>query len=131
MTSISLILNGKPYVIANLRSLNKLKDDLYNTLVLNHQYQVKSIVSEDVFQSFVDYLVNDTIPDIQKDNFHEYVLLNDEFEILSQIITDKEEELCNEINYVDILLNYPNQDDSYYEERISKNFLNMKMKWHN
>ena len=45
------------------------------------KYEVQSNVIEPVFQSFLDFWVQDIKPEINKDNYFEFCLLNQEFQL--------------------------------------------------
>ena len=76
-----LILNSKfykiPFLFNNLTRINSL---IFYSLISHHRYQVKSKINEIIFQSFIDYLVNDKLPGINYNNIDEYSLLNQEFQ---------------------------------------------------
>ena len=70
-----LILNSKAFEIPLVfKNIINISPEISNKLIINsdHQYTIKSNVSEEVLQSFINYLVNDEIPDIQIENYNEY-----------------------------------------------------------
>lgn len=87
-----LILNNKFFQIpVKFNHLNDIPPSILNTLVTdpNHRYYVKSDVTEEVFQNFIDYLVEDQIPDIQEDDFYLYYELCEEFNLMDLIYQKK------------------------------------------
>lgn len=59
--------------IRNKSILNKLMED--------HQYEIKSLISYEVFESFINFLSKGQSPDLHIDNISEYSVINQEFEI--------------------------------------------------
>ena len=90
--TVKLILRSKsfpiPYIFRHLIDISaKISRSLiYNS---NHEYQVESTVSDEVFLSFIDYLVNDKLPEIEIETFNEFFLLSEEFEILQDFVEEK------------------------------------------
>lgn len=85
----------------------------------NHQYEIQSNVSDDVFQSFIEYLVYSKHPDIQIDNIHEYIELSTEFNILQDIIENKKKEFGEYLINLNAFFITNNQNLPYYEEQIA------------
>ena len=93
-----LILKSKPYAIPTVfKHTIDMSREIYNFLIFNnnHSYQVKSNVSDQVFRSFVSYLINDEEPDITLENFNQYLELSQEFKLLNSLLADKKEFLVN------------------------------------
>lgn len=68
-----LILKSKQYTIPTMfKHIVDMPLDIFNYLIFNdnHSYQIKSNVSEQVFQSFLDYLINDNEPNITLGNYN-------------------------------------------------------------
>lgn len=76
------VLNKKSFPMPfQFRHYNDISQNIISTLVNspNHQYHVKTKVNEEIFQNFINYLIDDTIPHIDEDNFYYYYELCDEF----------------------------------------------------
>lgn len=101
--------------------LSDLPENILISLITvpNHQYQVKSNVCEEVFGSFIKYLVDNKLPDITINNINEYIELNSEFQLLSHIIEQKKEQLGEFMINLNGILNHQSNDTSYYEKEIA------------
>lgn len=114
--------NSKIFTIPSLfKHLLDISPDISNSLVFgqNHYYCLKSKVNEKVFQSFIDYLVDDKIPDIDVFNFNEFMLLSQEFNILIEFLEDKKKQLGEYLIYINGLLTNKNENSTFYEEQIA------------
>lgn len=119
-----LLLDSKTFNVPSIfKHMLDISPKIVNILIFNknHQYQVESKVSENVFQSFLKYLINDDIPDIQIDNFNEYLQLSKEFKILDDIIKAKSNEFGEYFINLNALNNIKNTDLSDYEEQVALN----------
>ena len=122
--SFKLILRSKEFQIpSNVKYLRKIPDDIRNSLFFNpnNQYYVQSNVSEEVFQSFVDYWINNTLPDIRKDNISEYLQISQEFNLLKELIDSKMELWGEYLIHLNGLNERNNKELSLHEEQITKN----------
>ena len=82
-----LILQSKIYKIPLIfPSLILINPVINNKLLIKKRYKVKSRVNEQIFTSFVNYLVNNVIPEICLNNISEYDELSQEFDIMHEII---------------------------------------------
>ncbi|KAK8887431.1 hypothetical protein M9Y10_038475 [Tritrichomonas musculus] len=114
--------NSKVFTIPSLfKHLLDISPDISNSLVFgqNHYYCLKSKVNENVFQSFIDYLVDDKIPDIDVFNFNEFMQLSQEFNILIEFLEDKKKQLGEYLIYINGLLTNKNENSTFYEEQIA------------
>ena len=96
-----LIFNDKSFPIPiNFYHYQNISQNILQTLIHDqkHQYEVQTNVPEEIFQSFVDYLVNNTISGINIENFYLYFQLCEEFEI-SDLISR------NRLGFSDYLIN--------------------------
>ena len=71
---------------SNFRFLDDINTIIYTTLIEKSQYEVKSDVSKEVFESFIKYWMDRELPDINKSNIHEYEKLSKEFDLMKDII---------------------------------------------
>ena len=84
---IKLILKSKEFSISsNFCYFNDINPEIYKSLTTNHHYKVQSNVSEEVFQSFLDYWLTKKLPSIDDNNIHEYVELSEEFDLMKDLI---------------------------------------------
>lgn len=83
MSQSKLILRSKAFDIPKrFKMMGSLSDDILNSLESEkHQYDVKSMVCEEIFQTFIQYLLTGKIPEIHIDNIFELSLLAQEFGI--------------------------------------------------
>lgn len=73
-------------VPTNFPFLSNVNPNILQSLVKSGQYTVKSDVSEEVLQSFLNNWVTNDIPDINPDNFSEFDKLSQEFERMKDLI---------------------------------------------
>ncbi|KAK8835008.1 hypothetical protein M9Y10_020613 [Tritrichomonas musculus] len=89
---IDLILNGKKHTIpSKFTRLAIVSDDVYYEIMKDHKYVVHSNVTDDVFQSFINFWTNEEEPEIMIENVHEYDLLYREFGIIGDLLLKKRE----------------------------------------
>ena len=117
------ILNGQEYTIQfSLKLFNKLGDAICRELINTEKYLVRSNVSNENFQVFLDFL-NDKIqtPELTTNNYYDYFLLSEEFnKNLSDYLSKQE---FNNIKNLSILKNAKTEearDKSYFEEYIAE-----------
>lgn len=85
--TFKLILKTKTFFISSdLPCINDINTKIILELLENRQYEVKSDISEEVFQYFINYLVNAEPPNILPDNIKEYTQLSQEFGIMKDFI---------------------------------------------
>lgn len=85
--AFELILQSKIFKIpSKFPSLIYVDRNIYTKLITEKRYEVKTRSNELIFQSFVNYWVNEEIPDLQFDNIDEYDELSQEFDIMKEII---------------------------------------------
>lgn len=109
------------YIPFNFKHSIDISPNILNSIIINshHQYQVESNVSENTFQSFVNYLINDLIPDIEIDNINEYNQLSQEFGLLREIIENKKKIFGEYLVNLNFLQN-KGTDLSSCEEEIAR-----------
>lgn len=121
--TFQLILKAKTFTIPTIfKHSVDISPDIYNYLIFNsdHSYHVKSNVSEEVFQSFLNYLINDEEPDINLDNINQYYEISQEFNLLQKIISAKIHSFGEYFVNINGLMQ-KNTDLSKYEESIAIN----------
>lgn len=116
--------SNKYPICTQFNGIDKCSKQLYKDLVFSsdHTHIVNSDVSDVVFQSLINYMNNGTLPQITKENYLEYLMINEEFQILTEFIKKSEEEFGTDFKCIvqlnDIKIN---QDNSFLENQISKN----------
>ena len=114
--TLSLIFKSKIFTIpSRFRSLNDVKSDIYESLLANQKYEVKSNVSEEVFKSFINHWVNRETPDINQNNLFEYELLSEEFDRMRGIIDIFKKQQQNQNN------NFSHDEEKQAQENIIQN----------
>lgn len=84
---LKLILKSKEfYIPISFCSINDIDQDIYYQLTTNLQYEVKSDVSEEVFESFINHWLNKVLPKINSDNISQYEKLSQEFDKMKDVI---------------------------------------------
>lgn len=118
-TEYSIFLKSKEYKIPKKKQIIIMASDrVADNLLLNDNYIVKSNVSHEVFESFLDYWKDkNKIPNITPINYKEYKDLSQEFEIMSDLISSQRN---NTLLNISILLNSVNTDTSDIEKIISQ-----------
>ncbi|KAK8892977.1 hypothetical protein M9Y10_030231 [Tritrichomonas musculus] len=105
--------------VTTLNTVTILKTLLY----YNHQYEVQSNVSEEVFLSFKDFLKINKQPDIKDDNIIEYDILYREFKYgkLNEILSEKRKTLKDYSQYINDISDNRIKDKSSSEAIIANN----------
>ena len=97
---MKLIFRSKEFLLpSTLGSLLTIDEEIKSILQTKKRYEIKSDVSEKVFQSFINYLINNGIPEIDDSNILEYDKLSEEFNIMKNIINLFKFRPTNEINF--------------------------------
>lgn len=118
-TSYDLIFRNQILHVPKIQEIiisvsKRVADELLNS----NKYIVKSNVSDDIFQNFVDFWIdNKKIPIIDHTNLTEYQQLSQEFGMLSELISSKKDPLFNIL----CLSNNSKCDKSSFEKNISCN----------
>ena len=98
--SIKLILKSKEFIMPPdfCTCLNSNLSVLTN-LETKKEYEVKSEVSTEIFQTFINCMINRIFPDINDDNISEYELLSKEFNYMEEYINLYKLKFHNEHNF--------------------------------
>lgn len=119
-TSIELILNSTTFTIQYSPKLKELSDEVMKELFDYHKYVVQSHVENNTFKSFIKYLVDDIIPEINMDNFWDYYQLSKEFGILQNEVESKISQYGDNWYNLTYIKNVDSHDLSYYEDYIAQ-----------
>lgn len=122
--SLKLYLNFRKYETPlKFKGLVDVDDEIYSQLIYNpnHEYHVKSKVSEETFSSFLEYWISGKEPLITHINLFEYVQLSEEFKIMNEVIqkTKNNFDACEQNLYK--LKHLNNIDKKSIEQTISSN----------
>lgn len=122
--SLKLYLNSRKYEIPpKFKRLLDVDDDIYSQLIYNpnHEYQVKSEVSEENFSLFLEYWTLGKEPLITSKNLIEYEQLSEEFKIMNEVIQKAKNnfDVCEQNLYK--LKHLKNIDKKQIEQTISSN----------
>lgn len=80
-------LNSKGFPIpSNSRYLTDISPEIYDKLTKNKFYIIKSKIKTNVLKSFINYLMFREMPNIDKTNLSDYVLLSKEFDCMIDLI---------------------------------------------
>lgn len=106
----TLVLNGKEFSLPKkFKKIGELPDKIYNSLTDgDFKYKIDSNVKYDSLDSFIQYLINGTIPEVTISNFSDLNQLAQEFDQteISSIIKDKIakwKEYENKLGQLDLL----------------------------
>lgn len=120
--SFKLILRSKSFTIPSVfKNLVNISQTISRSLIFNsnHEYQVESNVSDEVFQSFIEYLVNDRLPEIEIETFDEFLQLSEEFQILREFIEEKRGQFGEYLVNLNGLKDTKNVNHSIYTEKVA------------
>ena len=87
--SLKLYLNFRKYEAPpKFKGLIDIDDEIYSQLIFNpnHEYHVKSKVSEETFSLFLEYWISGKKPLIKQNNLFEYAQLSEELKIMNEVI---------------------------------------------
>lgn len=124
--SLELIVKSKSYSLPfQFKGLFEIKTSIYYQLLVdpNHKYFVESNISEQNFQSFIDFLVNDKEPNITTYNYYDFLQLSQEFQYtkLEELIQSIKKN-WNKFELNLYLLNDPKITDKFMiEQNVSEN----------
>ena len=89
-----------------------------STQISNQEYyNVESAIKQETFDSFKKYLMDSLEPEINSDNMHDFYLLSQEFQILTDYLSSKIDEDSFNLS---ILTSNTSEDKSQSERYISK-----------
>lgn len=124
--SLKLISGSKQYELPfKFKGISDIKTDIYYQLLVNseHNYFVKSNVSEENFLLFIDYLVHKKIPTITVGNYYDIFRLSDEFDLseLKEIVQSAKKKKMNKYELNLYLLNDPTiEEKCAIEQAVSQ-----------
>lgn len=121
--SFSLFLNNQEFLIPrDFELLLKFPKRVSSQLVSQFHYNVESKVPSNIFQTFIDYLKdNSKIPTINSDNLYEYRLLSKEFNFLSEYTMKPELDPVYHVSLLKKAFTDSINDNANNEEYIAKN----------
>lgn len=97
------LLKNESFEVPNkLNFLNKLGENIANHLLNSGKYLINSNVQTQNFRSFLSYLSSDNYKlEINSDNYHDFFLLNNEFNnIISDIIMKPEFDVIKKVQFL-------------------------------
>ncbi|KAK8896976.1 hypothetical protein M9Y10_014906 [Tritrichomonas musculus] len=71
---------------SNIIALKDFDTNIYNILITEQLYEVKSNVHVELFESFIRHWINNETPDINLNNIDDFVLLSQEFDRMQNLI---------------------------------------------
>ena len=116
-----LLKNQKFEVLVNYSFFVKVGEDIGQHLLGSKKYIVKSNVNPQNFQEFLTYLtINNITLKIDSKNYHDFYLLNEEFNhLLSDILLKPEYSVLHEESMLNILISKEATDKSFIEKEIA------------
>lgn len=118
-STYQLLLKSKIYEIPMMfKHIVEIRHKITKVLIFSssHQYQVESNVTDDIFQLFINYMINDELPDI---NINDFLQLSQEFGLLEEELKAKIAQLGEYLVNLNGLQNKKSSDVSFYEEQIA------------
>ena len=112
------------FIPGQFHGIDMCSEQVYNDFAFspNHTHYVSSNISDEVFQSLVYYMINGIPPQITKDNFVDYLKINDEFNLLKNFIKKTEDEFGVDLKCIIQLSDTKSkQDNKVLEIYIAKN----------
>lgn len=107
-----------PCSIKFIKQIPPQYEELSDLLIGQHKYNVQSCVRNEVFQKFLDFWQNKTIPELNENNIWEFYLLSNEFGIMVDYITSPQFEKFFDIAY----LIYSKQESNNNNNHLHHNF---------
>lgn len=83
-----------------LKQIPSQYEELSDLLIGEHKYDVQSPVQNEIFQMFLDFWQNETLPEFNKYNIWDFYLLSNEFGIMTDYITSPQFEQLFNITYL-------------------------------
>ena len=120
---VKFLFKSKPFSVSLQRKdYQNLPQPVLLSLLIQQQYEIKSDVKEEIFQSIIEYFVHETVPGIQKDNIDEYDLISKELQLqpISEIIQQKRDFFNNISKIISSISDKSVTDNSSAEHSISK-----------
>lgn len=119
--SYKFVLNSKEFEIpSNISRLHDMSPNIYLSFISEGFYTVQSDVSEEVFKSFIKYLVTNEVPNIDITSIMEYSQLSQEFNLMHSLIFSIEHTKEFHVHQVEKLNNPSIQNKSEIEKFIAK-----------
>lgn len=120
MENLKFILDDKIFHIpSNFIRLNDISQDIYVSLMNEHQYVIQSIISPETMQSFINYLTKNELPNITASNKIEYYQLSKEFNIMGNLLSSYQDTIESYLHNINILKDQSIKDKSRFEEIIT------------
>lgn len=128
--SHTFTLKGKKYEISvdymrGMQILPKIPKEIGIKLLKNEEYTVQSQVQPEIFQNFLDYWQNSKEPEIISDNFFEYYLLNKEFGLMTEYLSEKYDQVDFHISSLKYLSN--NQQNAPIDKSDHEKYIAMHL----
>lgn len=123
-TNVTLIFNGQANQVSfQTQILRNLPENIFLSIFNNHRYEIQSNISEEVFQSFVNYISSGELPIIDRDNYDDFNQLNQEFCItqLAEFLQSKRKEFGEYLINIINLKKSSNSNKSQIELSIATN----------
>lgn len=86
-STFRLLLHQEYFEIpSSFQRLSEIKQYIYENLMMNKEYIIKSEITKDILLNFVKYWTKNEIPEITFDNIDQYDLISNEFGVIKNII---------------------------------------------
>lgn len=84
--TLNLVFGTKTFTLSNNETVSLLNPDIIKSFQAKKEYKIRSNVSNEVFESFFNYLLFKRIPNLNFDNISQYEQLSDEFDYMKNLI---------------------------------------------
>ena len=82
-----LVFKNEIYTIpTDFKHLDDVNIEVHSSLMETYEYHVQSVVSDEVFHSFIDYWFKNKIPKINNNNISQFESLSNEFNLMANLI---------------------------------------------
>ena len=87
LDAFKLVLKSKIFKISsNSRYINDVDPNIYSILISQGQYEIRSEVSEETLEGFINHWITQELPNINSNNIFEYIKLSNEFDRMKDIV---------------------------------------------
>lgn len=88
--TFKLILKSRAFEVPfQFKNISDVSTNIFEQIILDqkHEYYVTSDVNEEILQSFINFWVQGTEPNVNIENYYQYFLLSEEFNLMKDYLT--------------------------------------------
>lgn len=122
--SFILFLKSKQFEVPfQFKNLSDVNPDIFEQIISDpkHKYYVKSDVSESIFESFINFWVQETKPEVNIENYYQYLQLSQEFCLMQEFLSSTKSNWSEYEQNIFILNDPMINDKSIIEQQVAQN----------